>query len=73
MATQTICGFCKSSKFEISEQPVGGPTSYKLVFIRCSACGSAVATMDVITTNELFAEIQKVKKAIGIDDEYTRR
>lgn len=64
MAARTICGFCKKSTFEASEQTVTGARK-KLVFIRCSACGAAVATMDQITTNDLFSEIQKVKKAVG--------
>jgi len=64
MAIQSKCGFCQGTRFETKTEDVG--SNFVVVFVRCAQCGAVAGTLDKMPTGEVWAEIQKIKQAIGV-------
>lgn len=61
----TKCGFCGQQPMVIESvsQVVGNVDQ---TIMRCSHCKAAICTMDKITTNAIYREIEAIKQHLGI-------
>jgi uncharacterized Zn finger protein len=63
MALNSQCPKCESTRFETAvEEPSG--SAYKIIFVRCSHCGTVVGTTDYYNTGAL---LEKIAKRMGFD------
>lgn len=63
MAYCSKCPKCEASSFETElETPRG--SSFKLLFIRCSSCGTVVGVMDYYN---IGAMLEKLGDKLGVD------
>ncbi|WP_434462847.1 hypothetical protein ACMV5L_10355 [Serratia plymuthica] len=59
----TTCPKCPSRFFEMKETKVTG-SSYRLLFVQCSACGAAISVQEY---HNLGALIYKLAKKLGLN------
>lgn len=63
MAYSSKCPNCSSTSFETAiEEPSG--SNFKLIFIRCSSCGTVVGTMDYYNIGSM---LEKIGDKLGIN------